>query len=93
MLRSFETLTGLKFFVLSAPDSKHLEQVLRDMYVLHSDLIPPPPPPPPPQVLRDIYVLYSDFVLKNPFYENDSVLKCEVFDLKLREIADDYNRR
>lgn len=70
MLQSFDTLTGLKFFVTAAPDSKHLEQVL-----------------------RDIYVLYSDYVLKNPFYETDNVIKCELFDQKLNKLAEDYHRR
>jgi hypothetical protein len=27
-----------------------------------------------------IYELYSDYVLKNPFYEVEQVIKCELFD-------------
>lgn len=27
-----------------------------------------------------IYELYADFVLKNPFYEVEQVIKCELFD-------------
>eukprot|EP00882_Tetradesmus_deserticola_P018461 GHRQ01019828.1.p1 GENE.GHRQ01019828.1~~GHRQ01019828.1.p1 ORF type:complete len:154 (+),score=60.80 GHRQ01019828.1:465-926(+) len=36
-----------------------------------------------PQVtalLGRIYELYSDYVLKNPFYEVEQVIKCELFD-------------
>ncbi|WIA44523.1 hypothetical protein OEZ86_007260 [Tetradesmus obliquus] len=36
-----------------------------------------------PQVtalLGRIYELYSDFVMKNPFYELEQVIKCELFD-------------
>eukprot|EP00878_Enallax_costatus_P002686 GHUV01002874.1.p1 GENE.GHUV01002874.1~~GHUV01002874.1.p1 ORF type:complete len:162 (+),score=20.20 GHUV01002874.1:295-780(+) len=36
-----------------------------------------------PQVtslLGRIYELYSDYVLKNPFYELDQVIKCDLFD-------------
>ena len=52
-----------------------------------------PPPPPSPAVgctTRSgtaaaaagcrIYELYSDYVLKNPFYELDQVIKCDLFD-------------
>ncbi len=29
---------------------------------------------------RRVYELYSDFVMKNPFYETEQVIKCELFD-------------
>ena len=40
---------------------------------------PPPPGVPPVRACR-VYELYSDFVLKNPFYETEQVIKCELFD-------------
>lgn len=39
VLQSFDTLTGLKFFLTADPDSRHLDAVLRDVYVLYSDYV------------------------------------------------------
>lgn len=36
-----------------------------------------------PNVLHRVYELYSDYVLKNPFYEVEQVIKCEQFDEQL----------
>ena len=33
--------------------------------------------------LHHIYELYVDFVLKNPFYELEMPIRCELFDLHL----------
>ena len=30
-----------------------------------------------------VYSLYADYVLKNPFYELDMPIRCELFDLQL----------
>mmetsp|Transcript_1207 Transcript_1207/g.2629 ORF Transcript_1207/g.2629 Transcript_1207/m.2629 type:complete len:135 (-) Transcript_1207:128-532(-) len=34
-------------------------------------------------LLRQIYSLYSDYVLKNPFYELDMPIQCELFNVKV----------
>ena len=34
-------------------------------------------------LLKIIYELYTDFVLKNPFYEMEMPIRCELFDLNL----------
>lgn len=34
--------------------------------------------------LQNIYQLYTDYVLKNPFYTIDNVIKCSKFDLQLK---------
>lgn len=34
-----------------------------------------------------IYDLYSDYVLKNPFYEVEMPIKCELFDQHLLELV------
>eukprot|EP00245_Coleochaete_scutata_P005905 TRINITY_DN19896_c0_g2_i1.p1 TRINITY_DN19896_c0_g2~~TRINITY_DN19896_c0_g2_i1.p1 ORF type:complete len:143 (-),score=29.45 TRINITY_DN19896_c0_g2_i1:77-505(-) len=34
-------------------------------------------------LLRTIYELYADFVLKNPFYEVEMPIRCELFDFNL----------
>lgn len=39
VLQSFDTPTGLKFFLTADPDSRHLDAVLRDVYVLYSDYV------------------------------------------------------
>ena len=33
-----------------------------------------------PEKLRAIYELYSDYVLKNPFYQMNMPIRCELFD-------------
>ena len=38
--------------------------------------------------VRRLYNLYTDFVLKNPFYELDMPIRCELFDLHLTEEVD-----
>jgi hypothetical protein len=42
------------------------------------------------QYTRRIYELYSDYVLKNPFYEVEQVIKCELFDEQLEQLARRY---
>ncbi|XP_006655793.1 trafficking protein particle complex subunit 4 [Oryza brachyantha] len=37
-------------------------------------------------LLKVIYELYTDFVLKNPFYEMEMPIRCELFDLNLAQI-------
>ena len=32
---------------------------------------------------QSVYSLYADYVLKNPFYELDMPIRCELFDLQL----------
>ena len=39
VLQSFDTLTGLKFFLTADPDSRNLDAVLREVYVLYSDYV------------------------------------------------------
>mmetsp|Transcript_35801 Transcript_35801/g.95973 ORF Transcript_35801/g.95973 Transcript_35801/m.95973 type:complete len:152 (-) Transcript_35801:34-489(-) len=40
-------------------------------------------------LLRQAYALYSDFVLKNPFYELDMPVRCELFDREMRKLLGD----
>ncbi|MEW5307689.1 MAG: hypothetical protein WDW36_010067 [Sanguina aurantia] len=40
-----------------------------------------------PAVLQRIYELYTDFVLKNPFYETEQVIRCELFDEALENVS------
>uniref|UniRef100_A0A0D9WFU1 Trafficking protein particle complex subunit n=1 Tax=Leersia perrieri TaxID=77586 RepID=A0A0D9WFU1_9ORYZ len=37
-------------------------------------------------LLKVIYELYTDFVLKNPFYEMEMPIRCELFDLNLVQV-------
>ena len=37
-------------------------------------------------MLRGIYELYSNYVLKNPFYEIDQPIRCELFDEELKAL-------
>ncbi|KAM0831280.1 hypothetical protein ACQ4PT_065653 [Festuca glaucescens] len=37
-------------------------------------------------LLKTIYELYTEFVLKNPFYEMEMPIRCELFDLNLAQV-------
>ena len=39
VLHSFDTPTGLKFFVTAEPDARDLDRLLRDVYMLYSDAV------------------------------------------------------
>ena len=36
-------------------------------------------------LLKHIYELYTDYVLKNPFYEMEMPIRCELFDISLAQ--------
>lgn len=36
-------------------------------------------------LLKVIYELYTDYVLKNPFYEVEMPIRCELFDIHLTQ--------
>mmetsp|Transcript_43403 Transcript_43403/g.86070 ORF Transcript_43403/g.86070 Transcript_43403/m.86070 type:complete len:152 (-) Transcript_43403:17-472(-) len=40
-------------------------------------------------LLRQTYALYSDYVLKNPFYEQDMPVRCELFDREMTRLFAD----
>lgn len=40
--------------------------------------------------LQRVYELYSDYVLRNPFYEAEQVIKCELFDLNVESAIRKY---
>jgi hypothetical protein len=39
VLQSFDTLTGIKFFVTAEPDAKNLDAVLREVYTHYADFV------------------------------------------------------
>ncbi|CAN0106043.1 unnamed protein product [Laminaria digitata] len=42
-------------------------------------------------VLQEIYELYTDYVLKNPFYELEMPIRCELFTLYLEELIERHS--
>lgn len=40
-----------------------------------------------------IYDLYTDYVLKNPFYEVEMPVRCELFDVNLFQVIGTVHRR
>lgn len=36
-------------------------------------------------LLKHVYELYTDYVLKNPFYEMEMPIRCELFDINLAQ--------
>lgn len=36
-------------------------------------------------LLKHTYELYTDYVLKNPFYEMEMPIRCELFDISLAQ--------
>lgn len=53
-------------------------------------LVTDPQAPYIPALLQRIYENYSDFVLKNPFYEVEQVVKCELFDINVEGLIKKY---
>ena len=43
--------------------------------------------------LRRVYDLYCDYVLKNPFYEVEMPIRCELFDQNLFRLINSVHRR
>lgn len=55
--------------------------------------VPLPLPPGLDHLLHTIYDLYSDFVMKNPFYELEMPIRCELFEHNLQYACDTWNAR
>ncbi|GAM20290.1 hypothetical protein SAMD00019534_034650, partial [Acytostelium subglobosum LB1] len=43
------------------------------------------------ETLHSIYELYTDYVLKNPFYELEMSIRCDLFDYKLNRLIKGTN--
>jgi hypothetical protein len=43
--------------------------------------------------IRRIYDLYSDYVMKNPFYQLEMPVRCDMFDRKLLSYVREINNR
>lgn len=43
--------------------------------------------------IRRIYDLYADYVMKNPFYQLEMPIRCEIFDRKLNSYIRETNNR
>lgn len=43
--------------------------------------------------MRRIYDLYSDYVMKNPFYQLEMPIRCDMFDRKLNSYIREINNR
>jgi len=41
---------------------------------------------------RHLYELYADYVLKNPFYELDMPIRCELWETMLQRAVEDHQR-
>mmetsp|Transcript_48797 Transcript_48797/g.66500 ORF Transcript_48797/g.66500 Transcript_48797/m.66500 type:complete len:148 (-) Transcript_48797:665-1108(-) len=41
-------------------------------------------------VLHSVYEAYADYVLKNPFYELDMPIRCELFTIQVKHIVGHY---
>lgn len=88
----FQTLTGLKFIVISSPNpvvhnlqplgsaSSEGMSSLSSKGELHKqfDIAN--------DVFKQLYVYYSDYVMKDPFYSLDMPIKSQLFDTKVREM-------
>ena len=64
-LHCLQTLSGLKFVLLSEPKTQGVEALL-----------------------KKIYELYVDYALKNPFYNLEMPVRCELFDQNLKTLIE-----
>mmetsp|Transcript_21546 Transcript_21546/g.38409 ORF Transcript_21546/g.38409 Transcript_21546/m.38409 type:complete len:138 (-) Transcript_21546:397-810(-) len=53
-------------------------------------LVVEPNTPNTAQLLQSIYELYADYVLKNPFYEVEMPIRCELFDVNLVKMVSGF---
>ena len=44
-------------------------------------------------IMFRVYRVFCDYVLKNPFYDADQVIKSELFDKNLVTVLQEYNAR
>ncbi|KAK4211727.1 Sybindin-like protein [Rhypophila decipiens] len=44
-------------------------------------------------VMRRVYEMYSDYVMKNPFYQLEMPIRCDMFDRKLSSYIREINNR
>ena len=75
-----------------APGCKGIELLESDTFDLHCFqaetgtkffATAPPGTPGVAQLLRRVYSIYTDYALKNPFYEPEMPIRCELFDRNL----------
>lgn len=38
--------------------------------------------------MKQVYKLYTDYVMKNPFYELEMPIRCDLFDEHLKKLVD-----
>lgn len=67
-MHCFQTLTGTKFLLIT--DIKQGAQG-SGMSLM------------PDAIINKVYQLYADFVMKNPFYQMDMPVRCDLFDQNL----------
>ena len=42
---------------------------------------------------KEVYAIYSDYVMKNPFYELDMLIKVDLWEFHLRNLVAKYTNR
>lgn len=82
----FQTLTGLKFVIVTSPNPVvHNLQPMNDFKSIsrgelqkqYDSTV---------KLFRQLYLLFSDFVMKDPFYSLDMPVKSSLFDMKVKEL-------
>ena len=62
-------------------------------FLIFTELGPPGGPGNIEGYLRKIYDLYADYVTKNPFYQLDMPIRCDIFDRRLGSFIREINSR
>ncbi|CCE83052.1 Piso0_002827 [Millerozyma farinosa CBS 7064] len=82
----FQTLTGLKFVIVTSPNPVvHNLQPMNDFKSIsrgelqkqYDSTV---------KLFRQLYLLFSDFVMKDPFYSLDMPVKSSLFDMRVKEL-------
>ncbi|GEQ68518.1 hypothetical protein JCM33374_g2186 [Metschnikowia sp. JCM 33374] len=82
----FQTLTGLKFVIVTSPPKAGTSPTTRAGTVsTHGELNRQVEAV--GGVYKAFYVYYCDYVMKNPFYSLDMPIKCAMFDAKVKSMA------
>ncbi|GMI62242.1 hypothetical protein ScalyP_jg3637 [Parmales sp. scaly parma] len=101
ILRCLQTPTGIKFMITATANGfqhnsqAHLPTQDTSAAILAHALNATPTPNAQATnaasnamggILKEVYILYADYVLKNPFYELEMPIRCELFDQKVAKL-------
>lgn len=78
----YQTFTGMKIVLVTSPQPMILHDNKPESDTLNRGISTLQ------HVFNDIYLLYSHYVMKNPFYQLEMPIRCELFEAKLLQLLE-----